>query len=107
MTMSIEIRRLRLQRLIGLDETKGVRGDLARLRAAAARGHTTGANGKLIGEAIAGYEAALVTYRKMLDGLEIQAVRDKRVDVECSTCGASHVDGVDCFGEPIASKAVR
>jgi len=35
-----ETKRLRLQRLIGLDDTKGVRGDLARAQACAAAGHT-------------------------------------------------------------------
>lgn len=70
MTNDIATKRLRIQRLIGLDDTKGVRGDLARTRAAADRGDRT-ANGKQIGEEIARLEAALTTYGSMLDGLEV------------------------------------
>lgn len=66
---TIETKRLRLQRLIGLDDTKGVRGDLARARASAARGFTTAGNGKPVGEAIASLESALDTYRAMLADL--------------------------------------
>lgn len=62
-------RRLRLERLIGTDDTKGVRGDLARTRAAQAKGFATSATGKPIGEAIAALEAALVTYRAELEVL--------------------------------------
>lgn len=73
MTTDIETKRTRLQRLIGLDDTKGVRGDLARARASAARGFTTGVNGKpigeAIGEAIASLESALATYERMLADL--------------------------------------
>ncbi len=65
----VEVRRLRLQRLIGTDETRGVRGDLARARAAKARGHMTWVDGKAIDEAIALYERALVTYQEQLDAL--------------------------------------
>lgn len=59
-------RRLRLERLIGTDETKGVRGDLARARAMAALGYTTAANGMPIADAIATYEGSLVYYRALL-----------------------------------------
>lgn len=62
-------RRLRLERLIGTDETRGVRGDLARARAAKAAGHTTAANGQPIDVAIAGYQSALVAYRLRLEEL--------------------------------------
>ena len=68
-TTDIETKRLRLQRLIGLDDTKGVRGDLARARAAAAAGYTTAPGGRPIGEAIASLESALDTYRAMLAAL--------------------------------------
>jgi len=69
----VETRRLRLQRLIGLDETRGVRGDLARARAAKAAGHTTWVDGKPIDDAIATYERALATYQARLDALEAEA----------------------------------
>jgi hypothetical protein len=62
-------KRLRLQRLIGLDDTKGVRGDLARAKACAAAGHTIAPNGKPIDEAIGSLESALGTYREMLETL--------------------------------------
>lgn len=90
MTNDIETKRIRLQRLIGLDDTKGVRGDLARARACAARGFTTAPNGKPIADDIASLESALATYERMLAALE-----------ECSTCGAVH-DDVDCFGEAVS-----
>lgn len=59
-------RRLRLERLIGTDETRGVRGDLARHLAAKLAGHTTAANGQPIDVAISTYEGALATYRQRL-----------------------------------------
>lgn len=62
----IETKRLRLQRLIGTDDTKGVRGDLARARAAAEKGWQFGVSGKPIADEIARLEAALATYRAML-----------------------------------------
>jgi hypothetical protein len=62
-------KRLRIQRLIGTDETKGVRGDLARARACAARGFTTAPNGKPIAEDIVSLENALATYKQMLTEL--------------------------------------
>lgn len=57
---------LRLSRLIGTDETQGVRGDLARALASKAAGYTTAANGQPIDTAIAAYETALATYRQRL-----------------------------------------
>jgi len=63
------IRRLRLERLIGLDETRGVRGDLARARRAKVLGHTTWVDGKPIDDAIASYERALAYYQAELEAL--------------------------------------
>jgi len=68
-------RRLRIQRLIGLDETKGVRGDLARARRAQELGHTTWVNGEPIDDAIATYERALSRYQATL--AELDAEDDK------------------------------
>jgi hypothetical protein len=64
-----DTRRLRLQRLIGLDETKGVRGDLARARRAKQLGHTTWVDGEPIDVAIARYEKALAHFQGELDKL--------------------------------------
>lgn len=64
------IRRLRIQRLLGTDETKGARGDLARAHALAAAGHMTAPNGKQIDEAIASLAAAVESYRELLAGLD-------------------------------------
>jgi len=65
----VATRRLRIERLIGTDETKGVRGDLARARKSKAAGYTTWVHGEPIDDAIAKYERALVTYQKLLDEL--------------------------------------
>jgi hypothetical protein len=65
----VATRRLRLERLIGLDETRGVRGDLARARRAKELGHPTWVDGKPIDEAIAIYERALARYQEQLDAL--------------------------------------
>jgi len=62
-------KRLRLERLIGTDETRGVRGDLGRARASKAAGYTTWVNGDPIDEAIAKYERALVTYQNAVTDL--------------------------------------
>ncbi len=59
-------RRLRIERLIGTDETKGIRGDIARARASKVCGYTTWVNGELIDVAIARYESGLATYQSML-----------------------------------------
>jgi hypothetical protein len=64
-----DTRRLRLQRLIGLDETKGVRGDLARARRAKELGHTTWVDNEPIDVAIARYEKALAHFLGELDKL--------------------------------------
>jgi hypothetical protein len=65
-----ETRRLRLQRLIGLDETKGVRGDLARARRSKELGHTTWIDNEPIDDAIARYEKALAHFEAELAALE-------------------------------------
>jgi len=62
-------RRLRLERLIGTDETKGTRGDLARARASKAAGYTTWVHGEPIDEAIAKYERTLAAWQEALDAL--------------------------------------
>lgn len=62
-------RRLRLQRLIGLDETKGVRGDLARAKRSKELGHTTWADGRPIDDAIASLEKALAHFRSELTAI--------------------------------------
>jgi hypothetical protein len=71
----IATRRLRLERLIGTDETRGVRGDLARARKAKAAGHTTWVHGEPIDQAIASYERALATYQERLAELPRNAAR--------------------------------
>jgi len=65
-------RRLRIQRLIGLDETRGVRGDLARARRAKELGHTTWVNGEPIDDAIVTYERALASYQATLAELDAE-----------------------------------
>ena len=72
----VAIRRLRLERLIGTDETKGVRGDLARARKAKAAGYTYSFDGKgTIDDDIAKYERALAVYQAKLDELPRNAGR--------------------------------
>lgn len=63
-------RRLRIQRLMGTDETKGVRGDLARARRAKEVGHETWVHGEPIDDAIETYEQALERYQTILDELD-------------------------------------
>ena len=67
----IATRRLRIQRLIGLDENKGLRCDLANARRAKAQGHTTSADGKPIDEVIEIYERALDRYQLLLYELDV------------------------------------
>lgn len=71
-TTDTATRRLRIQRLIGLDETKGVRGDLARARRARELGHTTWVHGEPIDDAIATYEKALASYQATLAELDAE-----------------------------------
>ena len=63
-------RRIRIQRLIGLDETRGMRGDLARARLAKERGHTTWVNGEPIDDAIASYEQGIASFQAKLNELD-------------------------------------
>lgn len=72
------MRRIRIERLIGLDETRGVRGDLARARRAKELGHTTWVDGKPIDDAIATYERALAHYQAILDTLPRNKTRAVR-----------------------------
>lgn len=66
------VRRLRLQRLIGLDENKGIRFDLANARKAKARGVPTWVDGRPIDEAIASYEKALALFQQRLADLDTE-----------------------------------
>jgi hypothetical protein len=95
-------RRLRLQRLIGTDETRGVRGDLARARASKAAGHTTWVDGKPIDVAIATYEKALVTYQALLDGLPRNSSRHTR---NAGQVALTPNEAVDWIGELAAGPA--
>ena len=75
-TVDDATRRLRLQRLIGLDETKGLRGDLARAHRAKELGHLTWADGRPIDEAIASMEKALASFRAQLDAIPTRNTRN-------------------------------
>ncbi len=68
----IATRRLRIQRLIGLDERKGLRFDLANARRSKERGNETWVDGKPIDEAIAIYEKAMTRYVAILAELDAQ-----------------------------------
>lgn len=74
-TSDIATRRLRIQRLIGLDERKGLRFDLANARRAKELGHTTWVDGKPIDEAISIYERALARYQTILAELDAEEAR--------------------------------
>ena len=75
----IATQRLRIQRLIGLDENKGLRCDLANARRAKAQGHTTSADGKPIDEVIEIYERALSRYQLHLQELDaLEAYEDAK-----------------------------
>ena len=63
-------RKLRLRRLIGLDETKGLRGDLARVYAAKQHGHDTWVDGRPVDEAIATMEKAKADFETRLAALD-------------------------------------
>lgn len=69
---AISTRRLRIQRLIGLDDRKGLRFDLANARRAKELGHTTWVDGKPIDEAIASYESALARFQSILAELDAE-----------------------------------
>ncbi|MFT3695822.1 MAG: hypothetical protein QM831_21985 [Kofleriaceae bacterium] len=66
----IDTRRRRILRLLGADETKGIRGDLTRARRARELGHDVWVNGEPIDEAIATYEQTCDRYQTMLDELD-------------------------------------
>ena len=66
-------RRLRLERLIGTDETKGIRGDLARAFAARAAGHTMGAAGMPIDAEIAPLAHGLAVHTATLATLAVRS----------------------------------
>jgi hypothetical protein len=68
----IATRRLRIQRLIGLDDRKGLRFDLANARRSKERGNETWVDGKPIDEAIATYEKAMARYVAILAELNAQ-----------------------------------
>jgi hypothetical protein len=68
----IATRRLRIQRLIGLDDRKGLRFDLANARQSKERGNPTWVDGKSIDEAIATYEQAMARYLAILAELDAQ-----------------------------------
>lgn len=72
-TTDAATRRLRIQRLLGTDETKGARGDLARARRAKELGHTTWVHGGPIEDAIATYEQTIARYHEILDELDDDA----------------------------------
>jgi len=100
----VETRRLRLERLIGTDENRGVRGDLARARKAKAAGHTTWVDGKPIDDAIATYERALATYQERLDALPRNA---RRLARNAGTIELTPMEAVDWIGELAAGPAAR
>lgn len=75
-TVDAATRRLRLQRLIGLDETKGLRGDLARARRAKHLGHQTWADGRPIDQAIASMENELASFQAQLDAIPTHGTRN-------------------------------
>ena len=100
----IPTRRLRIERLIGTDETKGVRGDLARARRAKELGQSTWVNGEPIDEAIASYERALARYQAILHELPRNA----------ASCGCARpvvaltpIQAIDWCAELAAEPAVR
>lgn len=71
-TTSTATRRLRIQRLIGFDETKGVRGELSRACRAKDLGHSTWVHGEPIDDAIASYGKALARYQTRLAELDAE-----------------------------------
>lgn len=71
-TQPIAVRRLRLQRLIGLDENKGMRFDLANARRAKARGEPTWVDGRPIDEAIASYETTIALFQQQIADLDAE-----------------------------------
>jgi len=97
-------RRLRLERLIGTDETRGVRGDLARARASKVAGHTTWVDGNSIDDAIATYERALATYKGLLDALPRNSTRRTR---NAGPVTLTPTEAVDWIAELAAEPAAK
>ncbi len=97
----VATRRLRLERLIGTDETKGTRGDLARARASKAAGYTTWVDGKPIDDAIATYERALAMYQQRLAALPRNAAGVP------GAVALTPADAVDWIAELAAEPAAR
>lgn len=95
-TVDVNPRRLRLQRLIGLDGTKGVRGDLARARRAKELGHSTWVDGRPIDQAIASYEKALMHFQGQLAAL---ATGDPRNGGPAGAVVLTPVQAVDWLAE--------
>ena len=104
LTDDLATRRIRLERLIGLDETRGVRGDLARARRAKELGHTTWVDGKPIDQAIATYERALAHYQAQLDALPRDA---KRLARNAAPVVLTPTQAVDWVAEIAARPAAR
>jgi len=96
--------RLRLERMIGTDETRGTRGNLARARASKAAGYTTWPDGRPIDVAIAAYESNLANYQEMLDALPRNAARgaDDRAVVALTP-----TEAVDWIAELAAEPGAR
>ncbi|MGN6109130.1 MAG: hypothetical protein ACTHU0_28750 [Kofleriaceae bacterium] len=89
----ISTRRLRIQRLVGLDERKGLRFDLANARRAKELGHPTWVDGRPIDDAIANYEKALARYQAILSELDaLEASQDAELpDTSVRNSGGSVV----------------
>jgi hypothetical protein len=100
----VATRRLRLERLIGTDETRGVRGDLARARASKASGYTTWVNGEPIDDAIATYERALAGYQESLTALPRNATPR---DCDAGPVALTPTEVVDWIAELAAEPGAR
>ena len=100
----VAVRRMRIERLIGTDETRGVRGDLARAKKAKSAGHTTWVHGEPIDQAIESYERALATYQGLLAELP-------RNGMQCTPgpgpVALAPADAIDWLAELAAERADR
>ncbi len=109
----IAIHQLRIQRLIGLDENKGLRCDLANAHRAKQQGHTTWVDGKPIDDAIATYEHALARYQAILADLNaLEASEDAEPRNTSLQSGADPVtltptQAVDWIAELAMARADR
>lgn len=105
-----EARRHRLQRLIGLDETKGVRGDLARARRAKELGHTTWVDGRPIDDAIASYEKGLAHFQAQLAAIPASGDDTTRNSAEAGATGSvtlTPTEAIDWIAELAMVRADR